>query len=70
VWADDASVPRLAGVLAHLECHPWRDYDGGDHTLFLGEVVDYEYRDCAALGFHTSAFTAIAEPHLGIEDLF
>ena len=70
VWVDDAAVPRLAGVLAHLECRPWRDYDGGDHTLFLGEVVDFEYRDGAALGFHTSGFTAIADPQLGIEDLF
>ena len=70
VWVDGAPIPRLAGVLAHLECRPWRDYDGGDHTLFLGEVVDFEYRDGAALGFHTSGFTAIADPQLGIEDVF
>src|SRR3954471_21841660 len=70
LWVDDANVPRLAGVLAHLECRPWRDYDGGDHTLFLGEVADFDYRDGDALGFHTSGFTAIADPQLGIEDLF
>lgn len=69
VWVDDAPVPRLAGVLAHLECRPWRHYDGGDHTLFLGEVADFDYRDGAALGFHTSGFTAIADAQLGIEDL-
>jgi flavin reductase (DIM6/NTAB) family NADH-FMN oxidoreductase RutF len=68
-WVDAAAVPRLAGVLAHLECRPWRDYDGGDHTLFLGEVADFDYRDGAALGFHTSGFTAIADAQLGIEDL-
>jgi flavin reductase len=70
VWVDGAAVPRLAGVLSHLECRPWRDYDGGDHTLFLGEVVDFDYRDGAALGFHASGFTAITDPQLGIEDLF
>ena len=69
VWADDAAVPRLAGVLAHLECRPWRDHEGGDHTLFLGEVADFDYRDGAALGFHTSGFTAITDVQLGIEDL-
>ncbi|HWI74044.1 MAG TPA: flavin reductase family protein [Baekduia sp.] len=69
VWVEDAHVPRLAGVLAHLECRSWRDYDGGDHTLFLGEVVEFDYRDGAALGFHTSGFTAIADAQLGIEDL-
>jgi flavin reductase (DIM6/NTAB) family NADH-FMN oxidoreductase RutF len=68
-WIEDAAVPRLAGVLAHLECRPWRAYDGGDHTLFLGEVADFDYRDGAALGFHTSGFTAIVETQLGIEDL-
>ena len=69
VWVDDAAVPRLAGVLAHLECRPWRDYEGGDHTLFLGEVGGFDYRDGAALGFHTSGFTAITDVQLGIEDL-
>ena len=69
VWVEEASVPRLAGVLAHLECRPWRDYEGGDHTLFLGEVADFDYRDGAALGYHTSGFTAITDVQLGIEDL-
>jgi flavin reductase (DIM6/NTAB) family NADH-FMN oxidoreductase RutF len=68
-WAQDTAVPRLAGVLAHLECRPWRGYEGGDHTLFLGEVVDFDYRDGAALGFHTSGFTSFADTPLGIEDL-
>jgi flavin reductase len=68
-WVDGARTPRLAGVLAHLECRAWREYEGGDHTLFLGEVVDFDFRDGDALGFHTSGFTAIAEQRLGIEDL-
>ncbi len=68
-WVEGAAVPRLAGVLAHVECRPWRDYDGGDHTLFIGEVVDFDYRDGAALAFHTSRFTAIPDTQLGIEDL-
>lgn len=69
VWHDGAIAPRLAGVLAHLECQPWRDYDGGDHTLFLGEVAGFDYRDGDALGYHSSRFTSIADEQLGIEDL-
>jgi flavin reductase (DIM6/NTAB) family NADH-FMN oxidoreductase RutF len=68
-WARHEGPPRLAGVLAHLECRPWRTYDGGDHTLFLGEVVDYDYRDGDALAFHGSQFTRIADDQLGIEYL-
>jgi len=68
-WVDGAQAPRLAGVLAHLECRAWRDYEGGDHTLFLGEVVDFDFRDGDALGFHTSGFTPIVERRPGIEEL-
>ncbi len=69
-WARHDGVPRLPGVLAHLECRPWRTYDGGDHTLFIGEVVDYDYRDGDALAFHGSQFTRIADDdQLGIEYL-
>jgi flavin reductase (DIM6/NTAB) family NADH-FMN oxidoreductase RutF len=66
-WMQGTAVPRLAGALAQLECVPWREYDGGDHTLFVGEVTDYDYRDGSALGFHMSGFTMIAEEELGIE---
>lgn len=69
-WIEDGVAPRLAGVLAFLACKPWRAYDGGDHTLFLGEVADFHYRDGDALGFHGSGFTAIGDQQLGIEDLF
>ncbi len=31
-------APILDGVLAYLECQITRAYDGGDHTIFLGEV--------------------------------
>lgn len=68
-WHQGGIAPRLRGVLAHLECRPWRDYEGGDHTLFLGEVVDFDYRDGDALGYHSSGFTSIADVQLGIEDL-
>ncbi len=52
-----------------MECRPWRDYDGGDHTLFLGEVAGFDYRDGDALGYHSSRFTSITDVDLGIEDL-
>lgn len=68
-WVEDVEVPRLRGVLAHLECRPWRRYDAGDHSLFLGEVVRFDYRDGDALAFHTSGFTRIVEAQFGVEEL-
>lgn len=69
VWIDGEHAPRLAGVLAHLECLPWRAYDGGDHTLYIGEVVDYDFRDGDALAYMTSGFRSIDEQSFGHEYL-
>lgn len=68
-WHPAADPPRLEGVLAHLSCRPWREYDGGDHTLFLGEVTGYAYRDGDALAYANSRFTTMAEPTFGHEYL-
>jgi flavin reductase (DIM6/NTAB) family NADH-FMN oxidoreductase RutF len=32
--------PLLPGSLAWVDCRVWARYDGGDHTLFVGEVLD------------------------------
>jgi flavin reductase (DIM6/NTAB) family NADH-FMN oxidoreductase RutF len=69
VWVESATAPRLAGVLAYFECTPWAAYDGGDHTLYVGEVTDFNYRRGDALAFANSRFTTIPESQLGIEEL-
>jgi flavin reductase (DIM6/NTAB) family NADH-FMN oxidoreductase RutF len=44
-WLDVAhspgfgGAPVLADVLAHFECKPYAQYDGGDHVIFVCEVV-------------------------------
>lgn len=68
-WVEGGTAPRLSGVLAYFECTPWAEYDGGDHTLYLGEVADFDYRNGDALAFANSAFTTIPESQLGMEDL-
>jgi flavin reductase len=62
-------APRLAGVLSYFECTPWAAYPGGDHTLYLGEVVNFDYRAGDALGFVNGQFTTIPEYLLGHEAL-
>ncbi|WP_422717994.1 flavin reductase family protein [Gaiella occulta] len=56
VWESGTLVPLLADALAFFECEPWRDYDGGDHVLFLGRVVLSRHRDGDGLGFFRSRF--------------
>jgi len=33
-------APRIAGAAAWLDCRLWAEYDAGDHTLFVGEIVE------------------------------
>ncbi|MEE1620813.1 flavin reductase family protein [Zafaria sp. Z1313] len=68
-WVEGGTAPRLARVLAYFSCAPWAEYDGGDHTLFLGEVRDFNYRRGDALAFANGAFTTIPESQLGMEEL-
>ncbi|HEX6361122.1 flavin reductase family protein [Actinophytocola sp.] len=53
---------RLAGALAYLTCAPWRDYDGGDHVLFLGEVTKFEHHGGEPLVFYRGAFHPLGRP--------
>lgn len=69
-WEEGTVAPRLAGTLATFECRPWRAYDGGDHTLFVGEVVDFDYRGGDALGYFSSRFSKLEEPVFGVEYIF
>lgn len=55
-WDESASVPRLRGALAWIECRPWRGYAAGDHTLFLGQVECFFYGNGDALGFYCGKF--------------
>lgn len=44
----------LDGSIAWLECRTTAVYDGGDHDIVVGEVIDLEIgdRDAAALVYH------------------
>jgi flavin reductase (DIM6/NTAB) family NADH-FMN oxidoreductase RutF len=37
--ADKVAVPLVEGCLANLECKVVAEYEVGDHTLFVGEIV-------------------------------
>lgn len=43
-WAPSPNgSPILAGVSAWVECTLWREYEGGDHTVALGEVTGLDH---------------------------
>lgn len=56
VWHDGATAPVLGGAATSLSCRPWREYDGGDHIIFIGEIVDAHTTGKPPLLFYRSTF--------------
>lgn len=38
-------APIITGALSVLECRSWQQYEGGDHIIHVGEVVDIHHND-------------------------
>jgi flavin reductase (DIM6/NTAB) family NADH-FMN oxidoreductase RutF len=36
-------APLLVGAIARFECALWRSYEGGDHTIFIGELLSVDW---------------------------
>lgn len=45
-------VPMLQGCSARFQCKTAFQYEGGDHVIFLGEVLAFDRCDAAPLVFH------------------
>ena len=52
-------LPRLSDCMAYFACEVVRHVDVSDHTLFIAEVSDCDYRDSTPLVFFSSRY------HLG-----
>lgn len=51
-------APIIKGVRAIVECRMWRAYDGGDHTILIGEVVRAQkLNDKPPLVFYAQQYT-------------
>lgn len=55
-------VPLLNGCSARFICRPAYSYEGGDHVIFVGEVVEFNHREIAPLAFHGGDYTLTARP--------
>jgi flavin reductase (DIM6/NTAB) family NADH-FMN oxidoreductase RutF len=55
------NVPILEDTLAHVECRLHAAYDGGDHTLYLGEILEAETREGRPLLFYRGGYRAFSE---------
>jgi flavin reductase len=57
----ETGSPILEGALAYFDCRLTARHDGGDHTIFLGEIVAAGYReDADPLVWYASGYRALA----------
>ncbi|MBM7713228.1 flavin reductase family protein [Siminovitchia sp. FSL H7-0308] len=54
-------LPALKGTVAHFKCSPWKEYEGGDHLLFVGKVEDFSYNQKESLLFYRGKFFETAD---------
>ncbi len=50
------NVPLLNDCMARFQCKTAFQYEGGDHVIFVGEVVDFDHNDTAPLVFHSGRY--------------
>jgi flavin reductase (DIM6/NTAB) family NADH-FMN oxidoreductase RutF len=59
----ETGSPILEGALAYFDCRLTEHHDGGDHGIFLGEIVAAGYReDAEPLLWYASAYRRVAPP--------
>lgn len=54
-------APILDGALAYLECKVVAAYDGGDHTIYLGEASEAETSDGKPLLFYRGGYRTVGD---------
>ena len=57
---DDKGVPLIENCLARFECQRFAAYEGGDHLIVLGQVMQAEMRQGDALTFFAGKLGQIA----------
>jgi flavin reductase (DIM6/NTAB) family NADH-FMN oxidoreductase RutF len=58
-------APLLEGCAARFGCRARFEYEGGDHAIFLGEVIDFDRREAEPLIYHGGQYGRIMRPPSG-----
>lgn len=56
----DGGVPLLRGCTARFQCKTAFQYEGGDHLIFVGEVLNFDRSDSPPLVFHGGRYAHAA----------
>lgn len=54
-------APLIEGCAARFGCRARFEYEGGDHAIFLGEVVDFDRREAEPLIYHGGRYGRVMQ---------
>ena len=57
----ESGVPLLQGCSARFECRTAFQYEGGDHIIFVGEVLSLTHSDKRPLAYHAGRYAVTAQ---------
>ena len=58
--AVDGGVPLIEGAICTIECRVKEQVPGGDHSIFIGEVVDAQTGEGKPLVYYRSGYRQIS----------
>jgi Conserved protein/domain typically associated with flavoprotein oxygenases, DIM6/NTAB family len=62
-FLEKTGCPIIKGVRAFIECKRYKVYDGGDHSIILGEVINVKkLSDKNPLVYYNQQYTTIISP--------
>jgi flavin reductase (DIM6/NTAB) family NADH-FMN oxidoreductase RutF len=56
---DATGCALIDDALAHLECSMWAQYEGGDHTIFVGQVVRAKTGEAKPLLYYRGGYAGL-----------
>ncbi len=60
-------APLIPGYAARFGCRARFEYEGGDHAIFLGEVVDFGRREVEPLIYHGGRYGRVMPSEAGLD---
>ncbi|MDD1975063.1 MULTISPECIES: flavin reductase [Pseudomonas] len=60
-------IPLLEGCSARFQCRTTYRYEGGDHIIFVGEVVAFDSFDKSPLVFHSGGYSLLLKKNSVLE---
>jgi len=65
--AGPGGIPLLRGCSARFQCRTAHQYEGGDHMIIVGEVIEFDHFDRPALAFHGGAYANLIRQPSSLE---